>query len=138
MNYSGDVTVRQVWEALEQDETAVLIDVRTKAEWAFVGTCDLSELGKSSLLVSWQNFPQMEVNSGFADTIIGQEITKDSPLYFLCRSGVRSKAAASAMTAAGYEKCFNILGGFEGDRDDAGHRGFDNGWKASGLPWTQN
>lgn len=138
MNYTGDVTVEQVWEILEQDENAVLIDVRTQAEWAFVGICDLSGMDKSPLLISWQDFPHMNINPDFADTITGQDIAKDSPLYFLCRSGVRSKSAAATMMEAGYEKCFNILDGFEGDRDGAGHRGQLGGWKASGLPWTQN
>lgn len=138
MTYTGDVTVGEVWQALAQDEKAVLIDVRTQAEWAYVGTCDLSAMDKSPLLVSWQIFPHMEINPAFTDMIRARDIPKDSPLYFLCRSGVRSKSAAAAMIAAGYENCFNILGGFEGDRDDAGHRGQCGGWKASGLPWVQN
>ena len=138
MSYTGDVTVEDVWKVLAQNEKAVLIDVRTQAEWAFVGTCDLSGINKASLLVSWQNFPHMEINAAFADMISGQGISKDSPLYFLCRSGVRSKAAASAMITAGYENCYNILEGFEGAPDGSGHRGTCGGWKASGLPWTQN
>lgn len=138
MSYSGDVTVEQAWKALAKDEKAVLIDVRTQAEWAFVGVCDLSDMDKAPLLVSWQNFPHMDINSGFAEMVSAEALSKDSPLYFLCRSGVRSKAAASAMVSAGYEKCFNILGGFEGDKNDAGHRGQSGGWKASGLPWVQN
>lgn len=138
MNYTGDVTVEHVWKALAQDEKAVLIDVRTQAEWAFVGTCDLSEMDKTPLFVSWQNFPQMDINPDFADRVVGNGISKTSPLYFLCRSGVRSRSAAAEMIQAGYENCFNILGGFEGDRDDVGHRGQTGGWKASGLPWIQN
>lgn len=138
MSYTGDVTAEEVWKAFAADEKAVLIDVRTQAEWAFVGTCDLSALNKTPLFVSWQNFPHMEINPDFSDIILATDISRDSPLYFLCRSGVRSISAASAMSAMGYEKCFNILGGFEGDRDESGHRGNAGGWKASGLPWTQN
>lgn len=138
MNYTGDVTVEEAWKALTQDEKAVLIDVRTQAEWAFVGTCDLSGIDKSPLFVSWQHFPHMEINPAFGDMIRAKDISRDSPLYFLCRSGVRSKGAAAAMIAAGYENCFNILGGFEGDRGASGHRGQTSGWKAAGLPWTQN
>lgn len=137
MNYTDDVTVEETWKALQENKMAVLIDVRTRAEWAFVGVCDLSQVGKAPLLVSWQEFPHMEINGAFADMIMGQNIPKEAPLYFLCRSGVRSQSAAATMQAAGYEKCFNILGGFEGDHDANGHRGKVNGWKASGLPWMQ-
>ncbi|NOZ41795.1 MAG: rhodanese-like domain-containing protein [Alphaproteobacteria bacterium] len=138
MSYTGDVTVVAAWEGLAQDERATLIDVRTRAEWTYVGLCDLSGPGKSPLLVSWQLFPDMVVNPSFTAMVIAHNIPRDYPLYFLCRSGVRSRAAAAAMTAAGYEKCFNILGGFEGDPDEAGHRGGGNGWKAAGLPWRQS
>jgi len=137
LGYTGDVTVEEAWNSLMQDEKAVLVDVRTQAEWAFVGLCDLSEMGKSPLLISWQMFPHMDVNPIFAQTIMDQDIPKDSSLYFLCRSGVRSQSAASAMVAVGYKACFNILEGFEGGRDTSGHRGVV-GWKAAGLPWMQN
>lgn len=143
MSYTGDVSVKDVWQALLSDENAVLVDVRTQAEWAFVGICDLSQMGKAPLLVSWQEFPHMEINQNFIALVEtqmsgGQASSKDRPIYFLCRSGVRSKSAASAMVAAGYGNCFNILEGFEGDKDGAGHRGLSGGWKAAGLPWQQN
>ncbi|MBL4802986.1 MAG: hypothetical protein JKY45_13970 [Emcibacter sp.] len=138
MSYTGDVTVEEAWKALAQDEKSVLVDVRTQAEWAFVGMCDLTELRKSPLLLSWQMFPHMDINADFVKTITDMDISKDSSLYFLCRSGVRSQSAASAMISAGYEKCYNILGGFEGDRDASGHRGTCGGWIAAGLPWKQN
>ncbi len=138
MSYTGDVTVEETWEILTQNDKAVLIDVRTEVEWAFVGTCDLSEIDKAPLFVSWQLFPHMEINPAFTDLIMVEDIPKDSLLYFLCRSGIRSKSAAAAITQAGYENCFNILGGFEGDRDHSGHRGQTGGWKAAGLPWIQN
>jgi len=138
MSYTGDVSVEEAWKALEEDKGAVLIDVRTQAEWAFVGICNLSEIGKAPLLVSWQEFPHMGLNPNFSQMIEGQNIAKSSPLYFLCRSGVRSQSAAAAMIAVGYENCFNIRGGFEGDIGADGHRGTCGGWKAAGLPWTQN
>jgi len=138
MNCTGDVTVAEAWNILAQDEKAVLVDVRTQAEWSYVGICDLSDIDKSPLLVSWQEFPHMAVNPAFADMIMARDIPRHSPLYFICRSGVRSRAAAVEMIAAGYEKCFNILDGFEGGLDASGHRGTCGGWKASGLPWTQN
>jgi len=138
LSYTGDVTVEEVWKILAENENAILVDVRTQAEWAYVGLCDLSQMNKTPLLLSWQIFPQMDINGDFARTIVKMDIPKDSPLYFLCRSGVRSKAAASAMVAEGYSQCFNILEGFEGDRDAAGHRGTCGGWKAAGLPWSQS
>jgi len=72
----------------------------------------------------------------------GAEIAKagadrNAPVLFLCRSGARSRAAAIAMTRAGYTRAYNISGGFEGDLDGQRHRGGTNGWKASGLPWRQ-
>ena len=137
MNYTGDVTVEAAWKALQEDSAAVLIDVRTQPEWAFVGLCDLSALGKAPLLVSWQEYPHMNVNDTFVEQITGQNIPRDAALYFLCRSGVRSQAAAATMVAAGYEHCYNILSGFEGEVDAKGHRGAQGGWKAAGLPWGQ-
>ncbi len=142
MSYTGDVSVEDAWEALAEKKTAVLVDVRTRAEWAYVGICDLSALGKSPLLASWQEFPHMAVNPDFVrmiDQMTGeQNIPKDSSLYFLCRSGVRSRSAAAAMINAGYSRCFNVLAGFEGDLDQTGRRGNNNGWKAAGLPWRQS
>lgn len=138
MDYTADVTVEEVWERLKSEEKAILVDVRTEAEWAFVGICDLSQMGKQPLLVSWQNYPHMAINEGFAQMILAQNITADAPLYFICRSGVRSASAAALMIKEGFEECYNISGGFEGDCDENGHRGTCGGWKAAGLPWRQN
>jgi len=142
VNYTGDISVEEAWAGLTQDSKAVLVDVRTQAEWAFVGTCDLSTLNKSPLLVSWLEFPHMGVNPNFSQMIVshtieGNHIQKDWPIYFLCRSGVRSQSAAAEMVTSGFEQCFNIQHGFEGDRDHDGHRGVINGWKVAGLPWIQ-
>ena len=87
--------------------------------------------------VYWQVFPDMDVNPDFVDQVAAGGIGKDTPLLFICRSGVRSRYAAEAMTAAGFQKCYNVAGGFEGDPDDQGHRGTVNGWKVDGLPWRQ-
>ena len=64
-------------------------------------------------------------------------IAKDAPIFLLCRSGVRSKHAAILLTGLGYQHCYNVSGGFEGDKDDSGHRGKTGGWKFAGLPWKQ-
>lgn len=137
MAYAGDVTSRQAWDALTRDPRATLVDVRTRPEWSYVGVPTLDHLGKKPLFVCWQRFPGMELNDRFADELAGQGAGKGDALYFICRSGTRSRAAAEAMTGVGYARCFNVADGFEGPRDDEGHRGRAAGWKASGLPWVQ-
>lgn len=136
--YAGDVTPEEAWETLRRDRDAVLVDVRTQAEWVFVGVPDLSEAGKQPLLVQWQVYPSMQVNPGFVDQVRKAGASPESPVYFLCRSGGRSRAAAIAMTQAGFGRCFNVAGGFEGGHDTQRHRGAVDGWKASGLPWLQD
>jgi len=135
-NYAGDIAVTEAWALLQQG--AQLVDVRTAAEWAFVGLPDLSGLGRAVHRVEWQIFPTMAPNPNFvAETAAAVGADKDVPVLFLCRSGARSRAAAIALTAAGYRQAFNIAGGFEGDLDASRQRGKTNGWKAGGLPWTQ-
>ncbi len=80
----------------------------------------------------------MEKNSEFVSEEANRNLHRDARLLFLCRSGVRSKAAAAAMTRAGYSNCFNVSEGFEGDRDSEKHRSQVGGWKKAGLPWAQN
>lgn len=142
MDYGGDVSVEECWSSLGSDEGATLIDVRTRAEWTFVGVPHLEPSMKPLVGVEWQSFPAMQVDDRFAERLAGEldalGVTKESKLYFLCRSGVRSLAAARVMTAQGYSLSYNVAGGFEGDPDDQGHRGKRNGWKASGLPWKQS
>ena len=135
--FAGNVEPRDVWEALGADPAAVLVDVRTHAEWAYVGQPDLGTVGKKPVLLAWQLFPDMTLNAGFTAALAAAVPDKATALYFLCRSGVRSLAAAKAMAALGYARCHNITGGFEGDPDTERHRGRINGWKAQGLPWTQ-
>ena len=135
--FAGEVEPRDVWKILDADPAAVLVDVRTQAEWAYVGLPDLERTGKKPLLLAWQLFPEMTLNPGFVADLAAAVPGKETAVYFLCRSGVRSRAAAKAMTALGYARCYNITGGFEGDPDPERHRGRINGWKAQGLPWTQ-
>lgn len=136
--YAGDVTPQQAYEAIERDPGAALIDVRTRAEWSFVGVPDLRAAGRQPALVEWQSYPSMALSPDFAGDAVRAGIGKGRPLYFLCRSGARSRAAAIAMTAAGFGPCYNVAGGFEGGRDGEGHRGTVEGWKAAGLPWRQD
>jgi rhodanese-related sulfurtransferase len=136
--YAGDVTPEQAWTKLAENPRAALIDVRTPAEWSFVGVPDLRSVGKKPVLVPWASYPTMEINNAFAEHVAAAGVGKDAPLFFLCRSGQRSRAAAIAMTEQGYTACYNVSTGFEGDKDVAGHRGVVAGWKADGLPWVQS
>lgn len=135
--YAGDISPKQAWELLAGNPKAVLVDVRTDAEFAYVGNPDLSSLGKQVLRAYWKVFPAMEINPDFVAEVDSSSVDKDAPLLFICRSGQRSRDAAIAMTAAGFKECYNVAGGFEGDKDATGHRGTVNGWKVDGLPWVQ-
>ncbi len=132
-----NISPRKVWDALRAEPKAQLVDVRTDAEWSYVGLTDLSEAGKQPALIPWQVFPAMSVNGGFVEQMKQAGLTPDNHIYFLCRSGVRSLAAARAAEEAGFPHVFNIADGFEGPPDGAGHRGQVSGWKADGLPWRQ-
>lgn len=138
-NYAGDISVEEAWRVLSENPQAVLVDVRTRAEWSYVGLADLSAIGKEPLLAEWQSFPAMNVNPNFAAEVADAlgEVPRGTPILFLCRSGARSRAAAIALTAKGFARSYNIAGGFEGDLDEARHRGGRGGWKAAGLPWAQ-
>ena len=135
--YAGDIPPKKAWEILAQDKDAVLVDVRTDAEWLFVGVPDLASLGKEPVKIAWQIYPAMQVNPDFVAAVKSAAPKPDAPIVFLCRSGVRSKSAAIAVTQAGYLRCYNISEGFEGDKDVQAHRATVGGWKVAGLPWKQ-
>lgn len=135
--YAGDLRPAEAWALLQEDPKAVLVDVRTMPEWNFVGLPRLDSLGKETLCVSWQAFPDMAVNANFAAEVEARGVSKDQPVLLLCRSGVRSRSAAMALTAEGFGPCYNVAEGFEGDRDGDLHRGSVGGWKVAGLPWAQ-
>jgi rhodanese-related sulfurtransferase len=135
--YAGDVTPAAAWKILSEDKVAVLIDVRTRAEWNYVGLPDLEKLAKKPALIEWQAFPSMQPNPEFVAALSAVLPDKEAPLLFICRSGARSAAAAKAMTAAGYSTCLNVAYGFEGPLDGSAKRGTTGGWKAAGLPWRQ-
>lgn len=135
--YAGDVDARQAWKILSVDSKSVLVDVRTRAEWEYVGIPVLDELGKQTVFAEWQTYPSKALNPSFRDEIDALGVDRDAPLLFICRSGVRSAAAAKAMTEVGYTACYNVSGGFEGPHDDGKHRGSVDGWKVLGLAWIQ-
>lgn len=131
MHDVDEVTPEQAF-AWQRSGEAVIVDVRTEAERTWVG------LVPGSLGLSWLNWPGMQVNADFDAAI--QSIAAHHPgkkLLFLCRSGVRSIAAAQRAGELGLDHCYSILEGFEGALDEHQHRGQVNGWRYRGLPWVQ-
>ncbi|MEM6847673.1 MAG: rhodanese-like domain-containing protein [Pseudomonadota bacterium] len=133
----GEATAQEALGVLSSDPRAQVVDVRTRPEWMFVGIPALPG-GKEPILLEWQVFPAMGVNIDFGQELAAICGDQDAPIFFLCRSGVRSHAAAQRMIELGYTKCVNIVDGFEGPVDSDGHRGNVAGWKASGCPWRQS
>jgi rhodanese-related sulfurtransferase len=140
--YAGDLLAIDAFTLLQGDARSVLIDVRTQAEWTYVGAPDIRTLGKTPFFLEWQTYPSMEVDAKFAarlDALLkAAGVEPGAPLVFLCRSGSRSRHAAVAMTSAGWTPCFNVSDGFEGPLDGSRRRGGVGGWKAGGLPWAQS
>ena len=136
-DYAGDLSPAESWDLLKRNKDAVLIDVRTDAEFAYVGGPDPAAMQNAFHKVSWILFPDMNRNPHFEDAVREAVPDKEAPILFLCRSGQRSASAAKAMTALGYASCFNIAEGFEGDKNAEDRRGTVNGWKVRGLPWVQ-
>jgi rhodanese-related sulfurtransferase len=140
--YAGDVSARDAWDDLANSAEAVLVDVRTAAEWAYVGVPVLTSIGKPTVPVEWDEFPSGRLVPDFVDRLRAElgklGAAKDAPLYFICRSGNRSRHAAVAATAAGYTRAYNVAQGFEGRLDADRHRGSKESWKGEGLPWVQS
>jgi len=139
--YAGDLLAIDAYALLEGDTSSVLIDVRTQAEWSYVGTPDLQTLAKTPLFLEWQSYPSMAVDADFAARL--EALLQSSggepgaPLVVIGPLGARSRQAAIAMTGAGWGPCFNVSDGFEGPLDGSRRRSGVSGWKAGGLPWTQ-
>lgn len=124
------------WNYLEAHPDAVLVDVRTQAEWLYVGVPDLTPLGRKPVLIEWNRMGGSH-NDAFIDDLKAM-VSTDRTLLMLCRSGARSLAAGTAARAAGYGTVINISDGFEGDLDDCGRRNSVNGWRHGQLPWHQS
>ena len=135
MSYAGDVSPAEAYAAVTGSDQPVLVDVRTRAEWTYVGVPQLVQ-GRAPLLVEWQHYPDGRINDTFLDELRAAGVEEGTPVYFICRSGARSVAAAEAATAAGLGPAYNVLEGFEGPHGADGHRTV-GGWKAAGLPWAQ-
>lgn len=129
--YFGAVTPAEAHALLVALPQARLVDVRTRPEWDYVGRVPASEL------IEWNTYPGGTRNGAFLDALQSAIANRDAPVLFLCRSGHRSDSAARAAADAGYTRAFNVLEGFEGDKDKEGHRGTLGGWRKAGLPWIQ-
>jgi rhodanese-related sulfurtransferase len=138
------ISPQDAFEALKNDQNSVLIDVRTFEEFNFVGFVNPAAFGDRMVLLPWQLYPEMSENSDFAHSL-EESINHLLPncakekvqIFFLCRTGGRSNAAAAYATNLGYKNSHNITAGFEGELNEGNHRGTVNGWKASHLPWRQ-
>lgn len=128
--YAGALTPQEAWEVLQQSPGARLVDVRTKAEWDWVGRVP------NAVEIEWQSYPGSQPNPHFIEQL-KHELPSEGIVLFLCRSGARSSAAAKAASEAGYKSSYNVLEGFEGDKDTSNHRSSVNGWRKAGLPWVQ-
>ena len=129
--YFGAVTPQEAFTLLTQLPNALLIDVRTRPEWEYVGRVP------DSALVEWNTYPAGARNPAFLEELRSVAADPETPVLFICRSGQRSDSTARVAAAAGYKMAFNVLEGFEGPRDKEGHRGTLGGWRKAGLPWVQ-
>jgi rhodanese-related sulfurtransferase len=129
--YSGALTPAEANEIWRSAPGAKLVDVRTRAEWDYVGRIP------GAVEIELLTYPGNRPNSAFV-TELESKVDKSAPVLFICRSGGRSHNAAMLALQAGYGEAYNVLEGFEGDRDSQGHRNITGGWRAAGLPWTQS
>jgi len=128
LSYTGALTPAEAHQLMKSG--AKLVDVRTKPELQYVGKIP------GGLAVEWQTWPGSRPNPEFIGELAAYT-GKDEPVMFICRSGVRSHSAAEAALRAGWKETYNVIEGFEGDKDPQGHRNTVNGWRKAGLPWTQ-
>jgi rhodanese-related sulfurtransferase len=138
-----EIPAKEAFELLKNDQNSVLVDVRTAEEFNFVGFPNASEFNNRLVFLPWQIFPEMNENPKFASSLneslkkLFGENAKKAKVIFICRSGGRSGQAAEYAIELGYDNCYNLISGFEGDVNAKGHRGESAGWKASDLPWRQ-
>jgi rhodanese-related sulfurtransferase len=129
--YGGALLPHEAFELMQKAPGAKLVDVRTQAEWDYVGRIP------GSVQIQWQTYPGSRPNPNFLNELQAQT-DKEAIVMFLCRSGARSHAAAAAAAQVGYSQSYNVLEGFEGDKDANGHRNAVGGWRVAGLPWVQS
>lgn len=128
--YAGALTPTEAYFLSQHAPGAVLIDVRSQAERDLVGSIE------NAAVIEWQTYPGWQPNPYFI-TQLKASVDPEALTMFFCRSGNRSSQAAVAAQTAGYSEAYNVLEGFEGDKNEHGQRGLKNGWKFAGLPWNQ-
>lgn len=137
-----DVDPMEAYVSLRLKPSAAMIDVRTRAEWLYVGGPDLSAIGKQVWPIEWRSYPNLGRNAAFEQTVRAQlALSPATELYFLARAGGRSREAATALLSTQFAArlgLYNIVEGFEGELNEEGRRGLVNGWKARNLPWRQS
>lgn len=129
LSYAGALTPKEAYELWQAAPGTRVVDVRTRAEWTWVGRIP------GAVEIEWQGWPGTRTNANFLAEL-RQQVDAESQILFVCRSGVRSHHAAVAATEAGWAACYNVLEGFEGDKDANGQRGSIGGWRRAGLPWV--
>ena len=137
-NYKiNEVNSYDCFEILKKNKQSHLVDVRTKEEWEYVGIPDLTSINKKTIFISWHLYPDMRINCDFRTDILHLKIKQDDTIFLICRSGQRSLEAAQYLNKLGYKNSYNVIDGFEGNKDLSNHRSKLNGWKYSKLPWKQ-
>ena len=126
--FAGALTPREAFEVLQLAPGARLVDVRTRAEWDWVGRIP------GAVEIEWNTYPSGLRNEDFLAQL-KRQVDPEALVLFICRSGVRSHHAAGLASEAGFTACYNVLEGFEGDIDAFGQRGKIGGWRVAGLPW---
>jgi rhodanese-related sulfurtransferase len=130
LTYQGALLPKEAYQLMTEAPNAKLVDVRSRAEWDWVGRVP------GAVEIELLAYPGMQPNPNFLNQL-KQQVKPDALVLFMCRSGQRSHTAAVAATQAGYTTCFNVLEGFEGDKDSTQHRNTTGGWRKAGLPWVQ-
>jgi rhodanese-related sulfurtransferase len=140
--YKGDLSAKDAWDMLKTRSGSQLVDVRTTAEWHYVGIPDLRPIDKVALTAQWRLLNDMQINAHFMEQLTQQLLNTSYQngdiLIMMCRTGGRSMEAAQYLTSLGFENCYNLADGFEGPLDSSGHRGLVAGWKAANLSWRQD
>jgi rhodanese-related sulfurtransferase len=126
--YAGALTPVEAYKVWQLAPGANLVDIRTQAEWDWVGRIP------GAIELEWQSYPGSKANPHFL-TQFKKQVDREALVLLICRSGVRSHHAAALLTEEAQFECYNVLEGFEGDKDAHGQRGLVGGWRLAGLPW---
>jgi len=137
MSYKRNLLPKMAIERLQNNPQALFVDVRSKAEFKYVG------FPENSILIPWIDDPDWEPNpEAFSDAVMqeldGRENLSDTEIILICRSGFRSNEALKCLENKGFTQVSHVASGFEGDLDENDHRGNLNGWRHDGMPWSQS